>query len=93
MHIITYETLLNDEVNQVVGFTHFGDFYAITPAYITLFAPNEFATLIKWGEVNITDKKCCNLLFIYFAHGYSLTNILVIYFYYYILMPFLMLIQ
>jgi len=56
---MTYETLLNDEVNQVMGFTHFGDLDSITPAYITLFAPNEFATLIKWGEVNITDKQFC----------------------------------
>ncbi|XP_008182446.2 clavesin-2 isoform X1 [Acyrthosiphon pisum] len=53
VHVMTYETLLNDEVNQVMGFTHFGDLYSITPAYITLFAPNEFATLIKWGEQSI----------------------------------------
>jgi hypothetical protein len=59
VHIITYETLLNDEINQVVGFTHFGDFDSITPAYITLFAPNEFATLIKWGEVSITKILFC----------------------------------
>jgi len=59
VHVLTYETLLNDEVNQVMGFTHFGDLYSITPAYITLFAPNEFATLIKWGEVNITDEQFC----------------------------------
>lgn len=51
MHIITYETLINDEINQVMGFTHFGDLATISPAYITLFGPSEFATLIKWGEV------------------------------------------
>lgn len=97
VHIITYETLLNDEVNQVVGFTHFGDLYSITPAYITLFTPNEFATLIKWGEVNITDKQFCNLLFVYFANGYSLTHILIHSVYYFnyslLLFPFFLCIQ
>lgn len=44
---------MNDEINQVMGVTHLGDLESISPAYITLFTPNEFATLIKWGEVNI----------------------------------------
>ncbi|XP_015371768.1 PREDICTED: clavesin-2-like [Diuraphis noxia] len=80
VHIITYETLLNDEVNQVVGFTHFGDFHSITPAYITLFAPNEFATLIKWGEQSIPMRhKAIHLLNvpspIKFAYDYFQTRI------------------
>lgn len=45
---------MNDEVNQVMGFTHVGDLSAISPAYLTLFTPTEFATLIKWGEVKRT---------------------------------------
>uniref|UniRef100_A0A2S2QH58 Clavesin-2 n=1 Tax=Sipha flava TaxID=143950 RepID=A0A2S2QH58_9HEMI len=57
-HMVTYETLLNDEVNQVMGFTHIGDLASISPAYITLFTPNEFATLIKWGEVTFTYITC-----------------------------------
>uniref|UniRef100_A0A2S2PB09 Retinaldehyde-binding protein 1 n=1 Tax=Schizaphis graminum TaxID=13262 RepID=A0A2S2PB09_SCHGA len=80
VHIITYETLLNDEINQVVGFTHFGDFDSITPAYITLFAPNEFATLIKWGEQSIPMRhKAIHLLNvpapIKFAYDYFQTRI------------------
>lgn len=53
-HAITYETLMFDEVTQVMGVTHFGDLSSISPAYITLFSPSEFATIIKWGEVNFT---------------------------------------
>ncbi|XP_050432908.1 retinaldehyde-binding protein 1 isoform X2 [Adelges cooleyi] len=53
IHLITYETLMNDEVNQVMGFTHFGDLASISPAYLTLYTPTEFATLIKWGEQSI----------------------------------------
>lgn len=49
--LLTYETLMNDEVSQVMGVTHVGDLSSLSPAYITLFTPNEFATLIKWGEV------------------------------------------
>lgn len=53
-HVLTYEALMHDEVNQVMGFTHVGDLDTITPAYITLFGPTEFATLIKWGEVSFS---------------------------------------
>lgn len=45
---------MNDEINQVMGYTHVGDLSAISPAYLTLFTPTEFATLVKWGEVKRT---------------------------------------
>lgn len=47
---------MNDEVTQVMGVTHVGDLTNISPAYLTLFSPSEFATIIKWGEVNFTIK-------------------------------------
>ncbi|VVC28504.1 Cellular retinaldehyde binding/alpha-tocopherol transport,CRAL/TRIO, N-terminal domain,CRAL-TRIO lipid [Cinara cedri] len=50
VHVLTYETLMNDEINQVMGYTHFGDFATVSPAHLTLFTPTEFATLVKWGE-------------------------------------------
>lgn len=53
VHMITYETLMNDEVNQVLGFAHFADAKGITMSHVTLWSPTEFATIVKWGEVNI----------------------------------------
>lgn len=49
--MITYETLMNDEVNQVLGFTHIADVKGINMSHITLWSPTEFATIVKWGEV------------------------------------------
>lgn len=50
-HIITYETLLDDEANQILGITHVGDAINCGAAYVTLWSINEFITLIRWGEV------------------------------------------
>nr|XP_022916005.1 alpha-tocopherol transfer protein-like [Onthophagus taurus] len=48
--IITLETLLNDEKNQVLGVTYVGDGSGVTPAYVAMWNVTEFATLLKWGE-------------------------------------------
>lgn len=52
VHLLTYETLINDEENQVLGFTHIGDGKSVNMAHVTLWSPTEFATIIKWGEVS-----------------------------------------
>ncbi|XP_039286268.1 alpha-tocopherol transfer protein-like [Nilaparvata lugens] len=52
-HLVTYETLLEDEESQIMGFTHFGDLKGVSAAHITLWGPTEFATVIKWGEQSI----------------------------------------
>ncbi|KAG8263329.1 hypothetical protein J6590_035167 [Homalodisca vitripennis] len=49
-HMITYETLLEDEECQVMGFTHVGDAKGVSAAHITLWSPIEFSNLIRWGE-------------------------------------------
>lgn len=50
-HVLTYEALLEDEVNQVYGFTHVSDLAGVSAAHVTLWSPSEFATAVKWGEV------------------------------------------
>ncbi|XP_049818844.1 retinaldehyde-binding protein 1 [Aethina tumida] len=49
-HVITYETLLCDDENQILGVNHVADVSSVNPAFATLFSVNEFATLVKWGE-------------------------------------------
>ncbi|KAJ8976905.1 hypothetical protein NQ317_014076 [Molorchus minor] len=49
-HAITYETLLDDEENQILGVNHVADMGAVSTAYLTLFTITEFAYLVRWGE-------------------------------------------
>lgn len=53
IHVITYETLLEDPETQVLGLTHVGDLKGITAAHITCWNPNEFARLVTWGEQSV----------------------------------------
>lgn len=52
IHMLTYETLINDEINQILGFSHIAEAKGVSMAHITLWSPTEFATIMKWGEVN-----------------------------------------
>ncbi|XP_018569220.1 alpha-tocopherol transfer protein-like [Anoplophora glabripennis] len=49
-HAITYETLMEDEENQILGVNHVADLGAVGPSFVTLFSVTEFAYLIRWGE-------------------------------------------
>ncbi|XP_017774944.1 PREDICTED: alpha-tocopherol transfer protein-like [Nicrophorus vespilloides] len=49
-HIITYETLLDEEENQILGFTYFGDGAKVGVGHVSMWSVTEFATLMKWGE-------------------------------------------
>lgn len=74
-HAITYETLMEDEENQILGVNHIADLGAVGPSFVTLFSVTEFAYLIKWGEVSMTNiylfykfnikciSKCCEWRF------------------------------
>ncbi|CAH1389628.1 unnamed protein product [Nezara viridula] len=53
VHAITYEVLMEDEQNQIVGFTHFGDFKHVSAAHLTIWSPTEFATVFRWGEQSV----------------------------------------
>ncbi|CAB0001981.1 unnamed protein product [Nesidiocoris tenuis] len=53
VHMITYETLLEDEDNQVFGFHHIGDVKAGQAAHITMWSVTEIATVFKWGEQSV----------------------------------------
>ncbi|XP_014286827.1 retinaldehyde-binding protein 1 [Halyomorpha halys] len=50
MHGITYECLLEDEQNQILGFTHFGDIKHASPAHLTIWSPIEFPRAYRWAE-------------------------------------------
>ncbi|XKL63812.1 hypothetical protein PGB90_006176 [Kerria lacca] len=52
VHIITYETLLCDELTQIAGVIHFGDCHGSpSPSVaLSLFNPREFFLLFRWGE-------------------------------------------
>lgn len=50
-HFLVYESLLDDSMDQMCGFTHVGDGGGVTGAHITSWSPTDFARLLKWGEV------------------------------------------
>nr|CAD7256365.1 unnamed protein product [Timema shepardi] len=52
-HMITYEACLDDEQTQIAGFTHVGDVADVSAAFITLWSPTEFSTIVKWGEQSV----------------------------------------
>ncbi|KAF5300700.1 hypothetical protein FQA39_LY11062 [Lamprigera yunnana] len=49
-HLVIYETLMEDENNQILGVTHVGDIGDASASLITMWSINEFATLLTWGE-------------------------------------------
>ncbi|CAG9864150.1 unnamed protein product [Phyllotreta striolata] len=50
IHGIVYETLMEDEENQVRGFVHFADGDGVGFAYLTLFSIKEAVRIVKNGE-------------------------------------------
>ena len=49
--MLTYETVLCDEITQITRVVHYGDIKNIQPSVITLVPPSEFYRIIKWSEV------------------------------------------
>lgn len=52
-HVIAYETILDDEINQIIGVTHLGDASNCGTEFVALWPVTDFITLLRWGEVNI----------------------------------------
>lgn len=52
-HFITYETLLEDPENQIMGFVHVGDFQGVTTSHIACWNPTDFLRIMKWGEQSV----------------------------------------
>ncbi|KAI5701424.1 hypothetical protein M8J76_007220 [Diaphorina citri] len=50
IHGMTYETLMEDEENQVCGFVHFNDGAGVSFPHLTLFTPKEAVRIVKNGE-------------------------------------------
>lgn len=53
VHALTYETLMEDEENQVRGFVHFADGEGFSFPHLTLFTPREAVRIVKNGERTI----------------------------------------
>lgn len=49
-HIMAFETLLDEEENQIMGFSYVADAQGIGAGHIAMWSITEFATLLKWGE-------------------------------------------
>ncbi|CAF4751536.1 unnamed protein product [Pieris macdunnoughi] len=49
-HIVIYETLMEDQTDQIHGFVHVGDGMGSSKTHVTAWNPIDFARLIKWGE-------------------------------------------
>lgn len=54
IHGVVYETLMEDEENQVKGFVHYADGAGVSFPHLTLFTPREAVRIVKNGEVIIT---------------------------------------
>lgn len=50
-HVLVYESLLEDPLDQMCGYVHVGNGGNVTGAHITTWNPTDFARLMKWGEV------------------------------------------
>ncbi|CAH2034625.1 unnamed protein product, partial [Iphiclides podalirius] len=53
VHIVVYESLLDDQADQILGFTHVGEGTGVTSAHITAWNPSDFARILKWGEQSV----------------------------------------
>lgn len=40
-------------VNQILGFTHIGDFNGLSVSHITIWNPTEFTRILKWAEQSV----------------------------------------
>lgn len=49
---MVYETLMEDEENQIRGYVHLVDVTGVTLPYMTLFTPKEAVRIVKNAEVN-----------------------------------------
>ncbi|XP_063697975.1 clavesin-2-like [Culicoides brevitarsis] len=53
VHFLTYETLLCEPTNQILGFTHIGDFNGLSVSHVTMWNPTEFSRILKWAEQSV----------------------------------------
>lgn len=53
IHGLTYETLMENEENQIRGFVHIVDAAGVNLPYMTIFTPKEAVRIVKNGEVSV----------------------------------------
>lgn len=53
VHGLVYETLMENEENQIRGYVHLVDVTGVNLPYMTLFTPKEAVRIVKNAEVNI----------------------------------------
>lgn len=61
VHGMVYETLMEDEENQIRGYVHIVDCTGVSLPYMTLFTPKEAVRIIKNAEVNKCTYECQKL--------------------------------
>lgn len=54
LHGMVYETLMENEENQIRGYVHIVDCTGVNLPYMTLFTPKEAVRIVKNAEVNST---------------------------------------
>ncbi|KOB79312.1 Cellular retinaldehyde binding protein [Operophtera brumata] len=54
-HFLVYESLLDDSMDQMCGFTHVGNGGGVTGAHITSWNPTDFARLLKHKEFHLMN--------------------------------------
>ena len=64
IHGIVYETMMEDEENQVRGYVHFSDGAGVSFPHLTLFTPKEAVRIVKNGEVNYLHHLYCPALYL-----------------------------
>lgn len=75
IHGIVYDTLMEDEENQIRGYVHFNDGAGVGFSHLTLFTPREAVRIVKNGEVthnrNVDIKKTNKILYHDRIHCYK----------------------
>lgn len=56
LHGMVYETLMEDEENQIRGYVHFVDCTGVSLPYMTLFTPKEAVRIVKNAEVRKNEQ-------------------------------------
>lgn len=63
IHGMVYETLLENEENQIRGFVHVVDAAGVNLPYMTLFTPKEAVRIVKNAEVILNIFVCLLQMF------------------------------
>ena len=72
--LVTFETLMDDENNQILGFSYVGDAKGVGPSHVSMWNITEFATLTKWAEVTLNKKFSTEAHNLCFQHSFPIRH-------------------